>query len=105
MCGQCENCVHACFARGAERGVMDCDPDEYWCSADEDMYYYGDDKEIEKELYYDFIEEAMKNGMSKEEAENAAKEEDFSVDCPSFTPESGGRGEFIESYDYYRDIQ
>ena len=38
MCRQCEDCGHACFQRGSVRGIMDADPDEYWCSANEDEY-------------------------------------------------------------------
>lgn len=84
MCRQCEDCGHSCCRRGAVRGIMDADPDEYWCDANEDEYYYADDDEIEREMYYEFIEEAMKKGMSQEEAEEAADEEEFEVDCPSY---------------------
>ena len=37
----CEDCIHAKFQRGIQRGVMDCDPDEYWCSMD-DPYFNGE---------------------------------------------------------------
>ena len=84
MCRQCEDCGHACFKRGAVRGVMDCDPDEYWCDANEDEYYYADDSDIEREMYYAFIEDAMSKGMAQEEAEAAADEEEFEVECPSY---------------------
>ena len=40
---KCNECIHARFRRGTSRGVMDCDPDEYWCDVDQDEYFYTDD--------------------------------------------------------------
>lgn len=49
MCkrNNCEDCVHKRFRRGAQRGIMDCDPDEEWCECQSD-YFYG-----EREYEYD----------------------------------------------------
>lgn len=98
MCSSCDNCIHSKFSKGACRGVMDCDPDEYWCSANEDVYYYSDDDEIEREMYYEFIEETMKKGYSQEEAEELAKEEEFEVVCPSYSP-----GDYYDEERYMDD--
>lgn len=27
----CEVCINKCYLKGKVRGVMDADPDEYWC--------------------------------------------------------------------------
>lgn len=48
----CEDCRHRKFLRGAQRGIMDCDPDEIWCDMWKD-YFYGEreyDEETEEEL-------------------------------------------------------
>ena len=44
---KCNECGHARFRRGTSRGVMDCDPDEYWCDVDPEEYFYADEKEFE----------------------------------------------------------
>ena len=95
MCRQCEDCIHSKFMKGSVRGIMDADPDEYWCDADEDFYYCSDDDDIERELYYEFIEEQMKKGCSQEKAEELADETEFEVDCPSYS--------YYDPYDDYYD--
>ena len=97
MCSQCENCSHSKFCKGSVRGIMDADPDEYWCSANEDEYYYSDDDDIKREMYYEFIEESMKKGMTQEEAEAAADEEEFEVECPSYS--------YFDAYEYEESMR
>lgn len=44
----CEECKYCKIIKGSQRGVMDCDPDEYVCkaNADEfDEYDFDDDVE------------------------------------------------------------
>lgn len=85
MCRQCEDCVHNCYrAARINCPVEDSYPAESWCDADEDEYFYEDDSDIEREMYYAFIEDAMSKGMTQEEAEIAADNEEFEVDCPSY---------------------
>lgn len=48
----CEDCIHRKRLRGSQRGIMDCDPDEIWCSCGND-YFEGErqyDEETEEEL-------------------------------------------------------
>ena len=33
-----EGCINARFMRGHQRGIMDCDPDEYWCDCGCDYF-------------------------------------------------------------------
>ena len=44
---KCNECIHARFKRGTSRGVMDCDPDEYWCDVDQEEYFYADETEVD----------------------------------------------------------
>ena len=44
---KCNECIHTRFRRGASRGVMDCDPDEYWCDVGQDEYFCADDDEFD----------------------------------------------------------
>lgn len=87
MCSQCENCVHSKFSRGAVRGVMDCDPDEYWCDANEDEYYYSDDDEIRNELFEELSEE--------EKAETDI--DDIEIDCPGYS--------YFDPYEYEESMR
>jgi len=50
----CDSCVHCKFMKGHQRGVMDCDPDEWWCSMDEDGF--GDEEMTECESYKEIKE-------------------------------------------------
>ena len=60
----CETCGWARFRRGACRGVMDCDPDEYWCECDNEYFYGereydedGEELDCEDYSYYDPYED------------------------------------------------
>lgn len=44
---KCNECIHARFKRGTSRGVMDCDPDEYWCDVDQEEYFCADETEFD----------------------------------------------------------
>ena len=44
---KCDECIHARFKRGTSRGVMDCDPDEYWCDVDQEEYFCADETEFD----------------------------------------------------------
>lgn len=44
---KCDECIHARFKRGTSRGVMDCDPDEYWCDVDQEEYFCADETELD----------------------------------------------------------
>ena len=39
---RCNECYYSRVIRGIQRGSMDCDPDEYYCAADEDDFFYTD---------------------------------------------------------------
>ena len=44
---KCNECSHAKFRHGTSRGVMDCDPDEYWCDVDQEEYFCADETEFD----------------------------------------------------------
>ena len=44
---KCSECSHARFKRGTSRGVMDCDPDEYWCDVGQEEYFCADETEFD----------------------------------------------------------
>ena len=83
MCSQCGYCLKAKGYTGMQRGLMDCDPPEYWCSA-ENEYYDLEDYEIEAMLRERYITELIERGYSEEEAEDEAEQEDFEVECPDY---------------------
>ena len=39
---RCEDCYWCRVIRGQQRGIMDCDPDEWYCEADEDEFFFTD---------------------------------------------------------------
>ena len=43
---KCNECIHARFKQGTSRGVMDCDPDEYWCDVGQEEYFCADETEF-----------------------------------------------------------
>lgn len=45
---KCEECDHNMCIRGTVRGIMDADPDEWYCYMDEDDFYYQDWEEDEE---------------------------------------------------------
>lgn len=45
---KCDECKHLKFIRGAVRGIMDADPDEWVCRMDEDEFFYQDWEEDEE---------------------------------------------------------
>lgn len=104
MCDQCDYCFHSKYCGGTERGIMDCDPPEYWCSVDGD-YYYLEDSEILCQLREEFIADLIAAGTSEEEAEEMAEGEDFEVNCPHFLDaepwDKYDRGDY--EYDMMRD--
>ena len=44
---KCNECIHAKFRRGTSRGVMDCNPNEYWCDVDQEEYFCADETEFD----------------------------------------------------------
>lgn len=41
MEGMCADCINSKCLKGHQRGIMDCDPDEYYCECDNE-YYEGE---------------------------------------------------------------
>lgn len=37
---RCNECAFCHYYRGAQRGIMDCDPDEYDCDVGEDDFFF-----------------------------------------------------------------
>lgn len=74
MCTNCDECVHCKFIKGSVRGIMDADPDEYYCKIDSENFnedvdcedfeysdpldhYYG--QYDAADYYYDTMREAQ----------------------------------------------
>lgn len=85
MCNSCEDCINAKMRKGCVRGIMDADPDEYWCEANEDFYYSLDDDEIIYTLKEEYINKLIEEGKSEEQAEKEAEEVEFEAECPSYS--------------------
>ncbi len=101
MCDQCDYCFHSKSCGGVQRGVMDCDPPEYWCSVDGD-YYYLDDSEILFQLKEEFIADLIASGTPEEEAEETAEDMDFDITCPYYL--EAQQWDFDDRADYEYDM-
>ena len=87
MSSCCESCRKIGFIKGACRGVMDCDPDEYYCEADNDFYFCCDDEEIIKELVNEEIKDKQKElnrELTKEEVNDIEEDIRDNFGCPDY---------------------
>lgn len=99
---KCNECSHARFKRGTSRGVMDCDPDEYWCDVDQDEYFCADDDELRLIFREDYIEQLVKEGIDLEKAKEEADEIEFDIDCPDFNESDDYEPDPDYLYDLWR---